>query len=96
MRREKSVPVGELFSQLLKNSGLEEGVKRVDVFNAYNQVVGNRYAEYTSSKYFKDGRLTCVISSYVARNSLIMHRMTIIERMNGLLGNNLVKELILK
>jgi hypothetical protein len=53
MRREKSVPVGELFSQLLKNSGLEEGVKRVDVFNAYNQVVGNRYAEYTSSKYFK-------------------------------------------
>jgi hypothetical protein len=29
-------------------------------------------------------------------NSLIMHRMTIIERMNGLLGNNLVKELILK
>jgi hypothetical protein len=96
MRRQKAVPVGEIFLEMLRRNGLEEGVRRVDIFNAWNSVVGERYSRYTTSKFFRDGRLVCTISSSAAKSSLIMHRLKIVQKMNTILGEQIVKELIVK
>ncbi len=96
MRRQKVVRIGDLFGDFLKSNGLDEGIRRVRVFEAWESVVGERYSEYTTEKFFKDGKLFCKISSSSARNHLFMERLTIVKRMNELLGEEIVKVLILK
>ncbi|HBG23737.1 MAG: hypothetical protein A2X17_06700 [Bacteroidetes bacterium GWF2_41_61] len=96
MRRERVVKVGDLFRDFLKSSGLDEGILRMRIFEAWDEVVGKRYAEYTLEKFFKDGRLFCKISSSPARNHLFMERLNIVKKMNEKLGEEIVKVLILK
>lgn len=96
MRRHKTVVIGDIFKDLLKETGLDQGLLRMKVFDAWDNVVGDKYKQYTTEKYFKDGRLICKISSSSARNQLFMHRVVVLERMNGILGSEVVKLLILK
>lgn len=96
MRRQKTVLIGEIFKDYLKETGLDQGVLRMKVFDAWDSVVGEKYKEYTMEKYFKDGRLICRISSSPARNQLFMNRVVITQRMNKILGSEVIKLLILK
>lgn len=96
MRRQKTVLIGEVFKEYLKETGLDQGVLRMNVFDAWDSVVGEKYKEYTLDKYFKDGRLICRISSSSAKTQLFMNRIVITERMNKILGSEVVKTLILK
>ena len=96
MRRQKTVLIGDIFKDLLKETGLDQGVLRIRVFEAWDSVVGEKYKQYTIDKYFKDGRLICRLSSSAARNQLFMNRIAVTERMNEMLGSEVVKLLILK
>ena len=96
MRRQKTVLVGDIFKELLKETGLDQGVLRMSVFDAWDSVVGEKYKEYTLDKFFKDGRLICRISSSSARTQLFMNRLVVTERINKMLGSEVVKLLILK
>ena len=96
MRRQKTVLVGEIFKDILKETGLDQGVLRMRVFEAWDSVVGEKYKEYTLDKFFKDGRLICRISSSSAKTQLFMNRIVVTERMNKILGSEVVKLLILK
>lgn len=96
MRRQKTVLIGEVFKEYLKETGLDQGVLRMDVFEAWDSVVGEKFKEYTLDKYFKNGRLICRISSSSAKTQLFMNRIVIIQRVNEILGAEVVKTLILK
>ncbi|MDD2583764.1 MAG: DUF721 domain-containing protein [Bacteroidales bacterium] len=96
MRRQKTVLIGEVFKDYLKETGLEQGVLRMDVFKAWDSVVGEKFKEYTLDKYFKNGRLICRISSSSAKTQLFMNRIVITQRVNEILGAEVVKTLILK
>lgn len=93
MRRRDVTTVGDLFKELVRESGLDKGLEQHHVYKAWDEVVGARLARYTTSKYFKEGRLICTISSSVARHSLIGNRTIIITRINQKLGREVVKEL---
>ncbi len=96
MRRQKVELIGDIFKDFLEESGLDQGVLRIRVFEAWDSVVGAKFNEYTLDKYFKDGRLICRLSSSTARNQLFMDRLVVIERINKILGSEIVKALILK
>ncbi|MFA6757916.1 MAG: DUF721 domain-containing protein [Bacteroidales bacterium] len=96
MRRQKTVLIGEVFKEYLKETGLDQGVLRMDVFEAWDSVVGEKFKEYTLDKYFKNGRLICRISSSSAKTQLFMNRVVITQRVNEILGAEVVKTLILK
>lgn len=96
MRRQKTVLIGEVFKEYLKETGLDQGVLRMNVFEAWDSVVGEKFKEYTLDKYFKNGRLICRISSSSAKTQLFMNRIVITQRMNEILGGEVVKTLILK
>ncbi|MDD4656346.1 MAG: DUF721 domain-containing protein [Bacteroidales bacterium] len=96
MRRQKTVLIGEVFKEYLKETGLDQGVLRMDVFEAWDSVVGEKFKEYTLDKYFKNGRLICRISSSSAKTQLFMNRIVITQRVNEILGAEVVKTFILK
>lgn len=96
MRRERVVRIGELFRDFLKSSGLDDGILRMRIFEAWDEVVGEKYTDYTLEKFFNEGRLFCKISSSPARNHLFMERLNIVKKINEKLGEDIVKVLILK
>ncbi|MDP3397706.1 MAG: DUF721 domain-containing protein [Bacteroidales bacterium] len=96
MRRQKAVLLGELFGEFLKSEGLEQGIKRMEVFEAWDTAVGERISELTTEKFYKDGRLFCKISSSVARTQLFTQRVEIIKKINDIMGSKIVKEIIFK
>ncbi len=96
MRRERVVIIGDLFRDFLKTSGLDDGILRMRIFEAWDEVVGAKYIDYTLEKFYKEGRLFCKISSSSARNHLFMERLHIVKKINDKLGDDIVKVLILK
>ncbi len=96
MRRQRVVKLGDLFGEYLKKEGLEDGILRMKIFEAWDEVVGEKLSSYTMDKFFKDGKLFCRISSSAARNTLFMQRVEIVNKINKKLEIDIVKILILK
>ena len=96
MRRQRVVKLGDLFGEFLKREGLEEGILRMKIFEAWDEVVGEKLSSFTIDKYYKDGKLFCRISSSVARNTLFLQRIEIVGKINKKLESDIVKVLILK
>jgi len=96
MRRQKVMSVGEIFNDLIQKQGLSQGLERIRVFEAWNEVVGEKLAALTIDKYYKDGRLVCVIGSSVAKNELFMRRIEIADNINSKLGSQVLKHVIIK
>ncbi len=96
MRRQRVVKLGDLFGEFLKKEGLEDGILRMKIFEAWEDVVGEKLSAYTVDKFYKDGKLFCRISSSAARNTLFMQRIEIVEKINKIIEKEVVKVLILK
>lgn len=96
MRREKTVLIGDLFSEFLKQNGLENGIERVEVYDALRLAIGEKNYALIVSKFYDSGRLFCTLSSAVLRSTLYMHRIAIIDKINKELGRSVVKELIIR
>ncbi|MPM77673.1 hypothetical protein SDC9_124681 [bioreactor metagenome] len=80
----------------VKEYGLEPGLERTRIFNAWDKVVGQKYAVMTTNKFFRDGKLFCSINSSAAKTQLFINREQIRNMMNKELGENLVAEIVLK
>ena len=96
MRREKSLPISAVFELYVKENGLSEGLLGVDVVHTWDNVIGPVIAKYVLSRYFREGKLVCTISSASARNAISLNRVAYIKKINEELGREVVKEIILR
>jgi hypothetical protein len=96
MRKNKPVLLGKVFGDFIKENGLSEGLLRIRVFKAWDVVVGENIIDFVEDKYFIGGKLVCRISSAAVRNSIFMERLMIKEKINEIIGEEVVKEIILK
>ena len=96
MRREKSLPISDIFSLFIAENGLAEGLLNVDVVHAWDSAVGEKLAKYVLTRYFYKGKLMCTLSSSSARNAIAVNKGAYIKRINDELGREVVKEIILR
>lgn len=96
MKRENYIKIDELLDRFVKESGLENGLQRTKVFNAWDEVVGLKFSKLTTNKFYKDKKLHCSFSSSVVRDQIFVRRAQIRDKINELLGGEFVEELILK
>lgn len=96
MKKENYIKIDELMNMFVKEYGLENGLQRSEVFNAWDQVVGMKFSKFTTNKFFRDNKLYCSISSSVARDELFVRRVQIKDKINEALGSERVAEIILK
>jgi len=90
------ISLGDLMKSFVKEYGLEQGLERTRIFAAWDKVVGLKYANLTSYKFFKEGKLYCTINSSVAKSQLFASREHIRAMLNKELGEEAVSEIILK
>ncbi len=96
MKRTNSNKIGTLIEEFIKEQGLEEGLQRVRIFQAWDLIVGAQFAQYTTAKFFSNGTLYCTINSSMVRNQLYFRKDDIVAQLNKMLNGQIITKLVLK
>ncbi len=92
----KTQKLDELVGQVLKQLGLESKFKEYEVSEIWPEVVGGMIASRTKNIYMTEGKLFVSFTSAVVRNEIMMVKEGVIAALNTRLGENVVKEMIIK
>ncbi len=86
----------EAMQEFLKHSRLKTGVQAVQIEDVWEELMGKTIAKYTDS--IKIIGQTLYISSTVAplKNELLYQKDMIVQRVNEALGDNVIKEVVIK
>ncbi len=98
MRREKTEPLSEIIKLFIKSERLEEGLLRVEISQAWDKAVGEKFSEKTTSKYYdsKTKTLTCKIASSMLRSHLQFDISSVINNINSYFPEPVVEKIILR
>ncbi len=91
-----SLSIQEAMQQFLKNSRLKNGIQAVQLEELWEELMGVTIAKYTDS--IKIIGQTLFIQSAVAplKNELMYQKETIIARVNEALGDQVIKEVVVR
>jgi len=70
MRRQQAETIGDIYKAILDHTWLGPAMQKIEVFRAWEEVVGMRAAQATSNKYFRNGVLYLTLTSSVLRSQL--------------------------
>ena len=86
----------DALKQFLKQSRLNKGIQAVRIEEVWEEVVGKTIAKYTDSIQIHGS--TLFITSQVAplKNELIFQKQTIIQRVNEMLGEKVISDVVVR
>jgi len=96
MRRSKTIPISEAITDYIKEMNIGEKLNEVSVINSWEEIVGKAISSRTSKIYIKDHVLYVHLKSSVVRNELLMLRQALKEKINAKIGEEVIKEIILR
>ena len=90
------ITIGDALKEFLKKSKLKGGIQALQIEDAWEKIMGKTIAKYTDK--LEIINQTLFISSTVAplKNELLYQKEKIIERVNEELGENVIKEVVIK
>jgi hypothetical protein len=90
------ISLQDAIQQFLQKSRLKSGIQALRIEDVWEEVMGKTVAKYTDKIQIINH--TLYISSTVAplKNELLYQKEKIIERVNEALGENVVKEVVVK
>ena len=88
--------MGEALQEFIKANKLEKGIDRVNVKEAWVNLMGNGVNNYTTAVELRNETLFVSLSSSVLREELSHGKSRIIVMLNEELGKDLVKKLVLR
>ena len=90
------ITIGDALKEFLKKSKLKGGIQALQIEDAWEKIMGKTIAKYTDK--IEIINRTLFISSTVAplKNELLYQKEKIIERVNEELGENVIKEVVIK
>ena len=96
MRKSNQQSIGAVIKKLLKNQKLEGRLKELDVLKLSEELLGKNLMKYINDLSVKNGTLIIKVKSAVVRNELSYQKSEIIKKINEQVGNEILKEIILK
>ncbi len=90
------VSIADALKEFLNKSKLKGGIQALQIEDAWGKIMGKTIAKYTDKIEIINS--TLFISSTVAplKNELLYQKEKIIERVNEALGENVIKEVVIK
>jgi hypothetical protein len=89
-------PLSSLLAGTFRGKPLEKRFGEVEIWRIWGQVVGKQIASKAQPSRFQNGVLTVVVVSAPWMQQLNFMKRDIVERLNGKLGQELVREIYLK
>ncbi|WP_273566509.1 DUF721 domain-containing protein [Maribacter halichondriae] len=95
-RKSTGIPLGDALQEFIKVNKLEKGIDKVNVRDAWANLMGNGVNNYTTTVELRGETLFVSLSSSVLREELSHGKTKIINMLNEELGKELVKKLVLR
>tara|TARA_R110002051_G_scaffold88979_2_gene156815 strand:+ start:971 stop:1267 length:297 start_codon:yes stop_codon:yes gene_type:complete len=95
-RKNDNIPLSEALQEFIKVNKLQGGMDKVNVREAWTNLMGNGVNNYTTSIELRSETLFVSLSSSVLREELSHGKTKIITMINEELGKELVKKLVLR
>ncbi|UGU16728.1 DUF721 domain-containing protein [Sinomicrobium kalidii] len=95
-RHSEHISLSEALKAFIEQNKLQSGMDKIDVREAWKQLMGNGINNYTADVQLKGDTLYVNLTSSVLREELSYGRQKIIQMVNDELGKALVKNLILR
>ena len=96
MRHNEHNKLSDLLKDFVKDNHLEKGLDKVNVREAWEQLMGSGVNNYTTDVQLKGETLHIQLSSSVLREELSYGKDKIILMLNEALGKELIKKLVLR
>jgi hypothetical protein len=98
MKRVDPIEVNELVTLFTRWLGVENDLKRVRIYQAWDDVVGVKVAHMTAKKFYRkeDRILFCTMTSSPLANQLYFQKEIIKKRLNEELGEQLVEKVVIR
>ena len=95
-RYNDSSDMKDLLKQFVEKNKLEKGLDKVNAEQAWNELMGNGVANYTTAVNLRGEVLTIQLSSSVLREELSYGKQKIIDMMNESLGKKLISKIVFR
>lgn len=96
MQRTEAQQLGDIINTFMKKQHLDVRMLEQQASYIWPDIVGYGINRYTIARSVSGGIMTIRMSSSTLRNELMMHRSTLIARLNEALGADIIKDIILK
>lgn len=96
MRRSKTISIADAISDYIKEMNLSDKLGEASVLNSWEDIVGKAISSRTSRIYIKDHVLYVHLNSSVVRNELLMLRQALKEKINGRVGKEVIRDIVLR
>ena len=95
-RNNDNQPIEDILKEFVKTNNLEAGLDKVNVREAWANLMGNGVNNYTTAIELKHETLYVQLSSSVLREELSYGNEKIIKMLNESIGKDVVKKLVLR
>ncbi|MEB8329598.1 DUF721 domain-containing protein [Flavobacteriaceae bacterium KMM 6897] len=95
-RKNDNIPLSEALHEFIKVNKLQDGMDKVNVREAWANLMGNGVNNYTTAIELRNETLFVSLTSSVLREELSHGKSKIITMINEELGKELVKKLVLR
>ncbi|NER12148.1 DUF721 domain-containing protein [Leptobacterium flavescens] len=95
-RNDENISISEVLKDFIKANKLQSGIDKIEVRDAWKNLMGNGVNNYTADIQLKQSTLYVNLTSAVLREELSYGKEKIIKMINEELGKEIVKDLILR
>lgn len=95
-RNNDNQPIEDILKEFVKTNNLQSGLDKVNVREAWANLMGNGVNNYTTSIELKHETLYVQLSSSVLREELSYGNEKIVKMLNESIGKDVVKKLVLR
>lgn len=95
-RNNENQPIQDVLKEFVNTNNLQSGLDRVNVREAWVNLMGNGVNNYTSAIELKHETLYVQLKSSVLREELSYGNEKIIKMLNESIGKNVIKKLVLR
>jgi hypothetical protein len=88
--------IGDVLKAFIETNKLQSGMDKIDVQQAWKNLMGNGVNSYTKEVVLKGSTLYVALTSAVLREELSYGKQKIIKMINEELGKEVVKDVILR
>ena len=89
----KAQVIGNVFTQLFRDLGIEKAIQQNMAVTRWAEIVGERIAQISTAERIENGVLFVKVSSPVWRNELVFMKSNLINSVNEALAKTLVKDI---
>jgi hypothetical protein len=95
-RNNDNQPIENILKEFVKTNNLQSGLDKVNVREAWTNLMGNGVNNYTTAIELKHETLYVQLSSSVLREELSYGNEKIVKMLNESVGKDIVKKLVLR